>query len=320
MIALSTVLPSLLLLAYFRGRDVYPEPARVVWTTFGLGVLSVIPVLAFALPLSALLGDLADPFARAAYEAFILAALPEETCKILVLVLYARRHSAFDEPMDGVVYGVAASLGFATMENVLYVAQGGLGVAILRALTSIPGHATFGAIMGYYLGQAAFDPRRARGAMIAAFAWPLCLHGLYDFPLLAAREAAGGPHEAAASAAMSAVPVLLVASIVAALRMSRVLRQEQLAQRTGANSPAARAAAGARRGGRAWMIAVVLGGLLASAGGLVILAIAVAIADGGFTDAEVPQAIAGAAIVGVAPLIVGLLVFRLGVRRLNCGP
>ena len=69
----------------------------------------------------------------------------------------------FDEPMDGVVYGVAVALGFATLENFLFVTRLGLGVAWLRALFAVPAHALFGATMGYYAGRTKFDRgRRAR--------------------------------------------------------------------------------------------------------------------------------------------------------------
>src|SRR4029450_10832400 len=63
----------------------------------------------------------------------------------------------FDEPLDGVVYGVAVALGFATLENFLFVARLGLGVAWMRALFAVPAHALFGATMGYYAGRAKFD-------------------------------------------------------------------------------------------------------------------------------------------------------------------
>ncbi|MEZ4449529.1 MAG: PrsW family glutamic-type intramembrane protease [Nannocystaceae bacterium] len=314
-LALSTVLPSLLLLAYFRSRDVYPEPARVIWATFGLGVLTVIPVLAFSLPLSSLLAELESPFTKAAYEAFVLAAIPEETCKLLVLLLYARRHSAFDEPMDGLVYGVAASLGFATMENVLYVAQGGMGVAIMRAMTSIPGHATFGAIMGYFVGQAAFSPGRARAARISAFVWPVVLHGLYDFPLLAAGMADGTADAEVASAAMVAVPVILFAAIAASLRMSRQLRAAQLAGEALRSGLPPEAPAPRRS---VWgVLAVIVGGLVATAGALMAAALVVAIATDSVAADERSSAFLAIGLFGAAPLLLGLVLFRLGIRRLN---
>jgi RsiW-degrading membrane proteinase PrsW (M82 family) len=91
--------------------------------------------------------------------AFLSAAVPEEFFKWLIVVLYCARHKEFDEPMDGLVYGAVASLGFATFENVVYVwvsevsTQAGLQVALARGLTAVPMHASLGAIMGYFVGS-----------------------------------------------------------------------------------------------------------------------------------------------------------------------
>ena len=93
--------------------------------------------------------------------------IPEETFKYLVLTRYSARHRAFDEPMDGIVYGAVASLGFAALENLLYVGSGDLGTAVARAATAVPGHAFTGAIMGYYVGQARFGP-------LGSASGPLC--------------------------------------------------------------------------------------------------------------------------------------------------
>lgn len=182
----AAVVPSLALLWHFYSKDKYPEPPGVVCITFGLGVLSIIPAVLVALPMLLLLREVGfeNPYLAGLSDAFLLAAVPEETFKLAVLLLYSARRSAFDEPMDGLVYGVTASLGFATLENVLYVLDGGLGVAVARALTAVPGHAMLGAIMGYYVGQARFAPQQRRSLLLKAWAVPVLLHGLYDFPLL----------------------------------------------------------------------------------------------------------------------------------------
>jgi RsiW-degrading membrane proteinase PrsW (M82 family) len=180
----SAISPPLFLLWFFHSRDRNAEPARAVWITFLLGVLTPIPVVVFAIPAMLAAGVVSDPLVSGALTAFLVAAVPEEFFKFLVLWFYAARHHAFDEPIDGMVYGAVASLGFATAENVLYVLQGGLGVALLRALTAVPMHAGLGAIMGYHVGQALFDLPRRREHLIKALAYPILLHALYDFPLL----------------------------------------------------------------------------------------------------------------------------------------
>ena len=185
-LAASAVVPALLCMWYFWARDIYPEPGRVVWTTFGLGVVVLAPVAGIGLVAQGFYQDVANPWAAGLGDAFLAAAIPEELGKFAVLYFYCRRHHAFDEPMDGLVYGVAASMRFAALENVLYVWQGGLAVALIRALTAVPNPAVFGAIMGYYLVLYHFRPDR-RGLYLAqALAVPIALHGLYDLPLIVA--------------------------------------------------------------------------------------------------------------------------------------
>ncbi|MBL8685206.1 MAG: PrsW family intramembrane metalloprotease [Myxococcales bacterium] len=232
---MSAVVPSLMLIWYFRSRDVYPEPAGVLWRTFFLGVLTVIPVLIVALPIASFIKGVGDPITAGFLSAFLTAAGPEELFKLLVVVGYAARHKEFDEPMDGVVYGAVASLGFATLENILYVSSGGLGVAVMRAILAVPGHAFMGAIMGYYVGQAKFRPNEKGKLLALAYFVPFVLHGLYDWPLLAAKSGAelatrGGAE--ASNAVLVLLPVTFATFIfewVWTVRIIRRLRGEQLA-------------------------------------------------------------------------------------------
>jgi RsiW-degrading membrane proteinase PrsW (M82 family) len=178
-----------LLFWYFHRRDVHREPHGVLVKTFFLGVLIIVPVLIVALPVQLLAPLPANPLLQALFIAFCCAAIPEEFFKFLVITGYSARHTAFDEPMDGVVYGATASLGFATLENILYVIGGGWTVAVARALTAVPMHAFLGGILGYYVGQARFNPQAKvsawRGLLIATV-----LHGLYDFGLLSIMQMA----------------------------------------------------------------------------------------------------------------------------------
>ena len=66
----------------------------------------------------------------------------------------------FDEHYDGIVYGAAVSLGFATVENILYLFANGLESALGRAILPVSSHALFGVIMGYYLGKQSFLKER----------------------------------------------------------------------------------------------------------------------------------------------------------------
>jgi RsiW-degrading membrane proteinase PrsW (M82 family) len=178
----SAVVPSLLLLWYIRARDLNPEPRGLVLKTFLLGALICVPVLPSAMVLESLgMQVLPGVEGGSLNKAFLGAAIPEEIFKFLVLRWYVWRQRAFDEPLDGVVYGATASLGFATLENILYVGEHGLAVAVLRALTAVPGHAFTGVVMGAFLGRARFaEPSRQLGLLTAGLFWAILLHGAYD--------------------------------------------------------------------------------------------------------------------------------------------
>ena len=119
---------------------------------------------------------------------FIAVALVEEFCKRLPVMLFAWKHPAFDYRFDAVVYCVFSALGFAALENVLYVAQFGFGTAVSRAIFSIPGHFFFAVYMGIYLGEAKQSQRDGEGYEMdsylrASLLVPMLLHGFWDFCL-----------------------------------------------------------------------------------------------------------------------------------------
>jgi len=115
---------------------------------------------------------------------YIVVGLSEELVKFLGLMFYAYPQKEFNEPLDGIVYAVMISMGFATLENILYADQFGYQTTIVRAFSAVPAHAAFAVIMGYYVGMAKFNkPKRIRlvltGLLIAVF-----VHGTYDFFIL----------------------------------------------------------------------------------------------------------------------------------------
>jgi RsiW-degrading membrane proteinase PrsW (M82 family) len=328
--AVSAVVPSILLIWYFWARDVDPEPGRVLWATFGLGVLSIIPVLMVELPLAKLIKLVGDPFVQGTLEGFLGAAAPEEAFKLLVLLVYCDRHPAFDEPMDGIVYGAVASLGFATLENVLYVGGGGLGVAIMRALTAVPGHAFYGAILGYYVGQAKFFPAQRRRLILTGFLLATAMHGIYDTPLmiLSLFKKHGEP-PGGVTALLLFTLAALVFSWIFVVRQVRRLRVDQLhvravrALQAGLAPPPGVLTAMAPTAGSkvAGGLMIALGGLLASVGGLVVLVLVLGTIftpdDGKHEAAAV---IGGGVLVGGLPLAIGLALFAFGIRRLRVQP
>jgi RsiW-degrading membrane proteinase PrsW (M82 family) len=178
----SAVVPSILLFWYIRARDKNPEPHGLLLKTFLLGALICAPVIPLAMGLEELGQGLAvGVWGAAMVKAFLGAAIPEELFKYLVLRGYVWRKHHFDEPLDGVVYGATASLGFATLENILYVGKYGLGTAVVRAISAVPGHAFTGVVMGAFVGRARFAPPEQRlGLLAAGLGWAILLHGFYD--------------------------------------------------------------------------------------------------------------------------------------------
>jgi RsiW-degrading membrane proteinase PrsW (M82 family) len=309
----SAIVPSFLLVWYFHGRDLYPEPGRVIWTTFGLGVATIPAVLLVAVPLSFLVEPIRDPYAAGFLGAFLTAAIPEESFKFLVVRGYCARHREFNEPMDGVVYGAVASLGFATLENILYVVPTGFAVAVARALMSVPGHAFLGAIMGYYVGRAKFHSNEQKRANRMAYIVPILLHGMYDYPLftLETLQERGMSLEGGAIYLYPITLAVFVTTCIWGLRCLRRARADQV-------SPTPRALR--VRHDRFWIggtVLLFLGLGLANVGAIEVLRVVTAITSGQVPPDEQDPVFVWAAIGGVLPLLLGLVLFGLAIRFLN---
>ncbi len=179
----AALIPSAILLVYIYRKDLHREPIGVVIWTFVLGVLLTVPVSIYGYQLRDAVHAVQGPYLNGFVTALFMAAVPEEFFKLLLLVFFCMRRSAFDEEMDGLVYGAVASLGFATIENVLYVSHSGFGTAVVRAITAVPVHASLGIIMGYYLVK--WKEARKSGFLWTALLLPVALHAAYDFPLIA---------------------------------------------------------------------------------------------------------------------------------------
>ena len=152
--------------------DRFREPTDLVIKTFVAGIIMCFP--------AAELNNLIIP----SYEYAYRAGLTEEILKFLVLYFYIMPKSAFNEPMDAIVYGVVVSLGFATFENISYVYLGGFetdsfSLAIMRAISAIPMHATCGIIMGYFFGLYAFT--NSINFLIKSLIFPIAIHATYNF-------------------------------------------------------------------------------------------------------------------------------------------
>lgn len=178
--------PVVALFTYFYVRDKYEkEPRLLLFKVFMLGMVSVIPAVIGGLTLQWVVTLFVgvDTFVYGLIENFLVIALVEEGVKFAAFMWPAYRHAAFNEPYDGMMYAITASLGFAAVENVLYVAQGGAPVALARMLLAVPAHALFGAFMGYYVGRAKFTLTSERRYLGYALLMPILLHGTYNWLL-----------------------------------------------------------------------------------------------------------------------------------------
>ncbi|MDX2023157.1 MAG: PrsW family glutamic-type intramembrane protease [Deltaproteobacteria bacterium] len=180
--------PAMALMAFFYWRDRYErEPLPHVLAAFILGAYALLAAQGAAGLVERFVTRewlaLGGTPARL-FDAFVVAGLVEECAKLIVLAGAVYHWSQFDEPLDGLIYGVAVSLGFAGVENVFYLARLGLGVAWLRAVFAVPAHALMGAIMGFYLGRAKFEKGGLQARhFLYALGLPTLFHGAYDFAL-----------------------------------------------------------------------------------------------------------------------------------------
>ncbi|WP_299365933.1 PrsW family glutamic-type intramembrane protease [Winogradskyella sp.] len=180
---LMAVAPIMVILIYIYFQDKYEkEPVGLLIASFLLGgIVSVLIVTALYLFTGQFI-PITDEYSvwQQFIQAFVVVALSEEFSKYVIVKYFAQPKKAFNEPFDGIIYAVMVSMGFACTENIMYVFQGGFETAVLRAFTAVPAHATFGVLMGYYMGKAKFSKTRFRLNMAGLFLAVL-FHGAYDF-------------------------------------------------------------------------------------------------------------------------------------------
>jgi RsiW-degrading membrane proteinase PrsW (M82 family) len=176
--------PVAALLFFIYIRDKYEkEPPQMLFRALGLGALVVFPVMTVERTLSAYLVFF-DGLLNTFWHAFVVAAFTEESFKLLALYLLVWRSVHFSQKFDGIVYAVFVSMGFAAIENIMYVFDYGYQTGLVRAFTAVPGHFLFAIPMGFYFGLAKFYPADRQRLMKAALIYPILLHGVYDFILM----------------------------------------------------------------------------------------------------------------------------------------
>lgn len=216
----SAALPALLLMyLVYRADRLEKESPQLIKALARAGVLSSLLALVEERVLSLLL-DSVLPEGSILYSFllyFVIVACAEESSKYLFMKRETWNNPEFNCLFDGVVYGVFVSLGFAIWENISYVMTYGLSVAIIRAITAIPGHACFGVFMGVFYGfarkfQNQGADAEARKYKILAFAVPALLHGAYDF-IASIGELVGGWFFLAFVGVMFGLSVFLVRKV-----------------------------------------------------------------------------------------------------------
>ncbi|MFZ3578184.1 glutamic-type intramembrane protease PrsW [Virgibacillus sp. DJP39] len=173
------VAPALALMSFFYLKDRFTEPLHLIVRNFIYGAILVFPIMfmQYALQSEGIgNGDI--------IQSFFVIALMEEFFKWFVFIYIIYHHTAFDAHYDGIVYAVAISLGFATVENFLFLLSNGIEYAFSRALFPVSSHALFGVIMGFYFGKAKIEIKKKKANISLALVVPFLLHGVYNFILI----------------------------------------------------------------------------------------------------------------------------------------
>jgi RsiW-degrading membrane proteinase PrsW (M82 family) len=164
------------------------EPVKLLVKLFLFGILSAVPTIFVERFLSNI--NIFPGIFSVFWTAFIVAGLTEEYFKRLVVMRIAYHHHAFNEKLDGIIYCAFSSLGFATIENIIYVVTGFDAdpyIGLYRGLLSVPAHMLFAVTMGYYLSLAKFSPdeQTSKAYKTRSLVIPVLFHGIFNFILMA---------------------------------------------------------------------------------------------------------------------------------------
>lgn len=219
------VAPGLAICLFIFYKDSYNrEPKVNLIVSFILGCLAIIPAIWFE---RTFFYTVDGTITGVAIFSYGIVAFSEEMGKFLGLRLYSYNQKSFDEPFDGIVYSILVSMGFATIENVMYVLNSaaigrGLEVGLQRMFLSVPAHATFAVVMGYFVGKAKFNSKYSLGLMVLGLAGAIFFHGTFDFFLFVNQYSFWGRSTSDGLLVGGAI-----ASFVVALVLSRKLIRSQ---------------------------------------------------------------------------------------------
>lgn len=196
------LLPSLIWLFYYLQKDLHPEPKQMIVKIFLYGVLITIPVFFIQISLFMVFNQLKEsgifdgwPIIADIIKWFFVIALTEETLKYLVVKFAVLKSIEMDEPLDFMLYMVVVALGFAALENALYlfspvdqtinqVLQATFTITVIRFVGATFLHTLCSALVGYSMAKASLIGRRGRSIVIFGILMATLLHGLYDFSII----------------------------------------------------------------------------------------------------------------------------------------
>ncbi|MTI59664.1 MAG: PrsW family intramembrane metalloprotease [Firmicutes bacterium] len=179
LLSLVSILPGILWVWYFYRQDKYdPEPTNLIIRDFLWGIVIVLPASLLESPFGGYVTP-QTPLLILFLSTIFVVGLVEEGLKSYTVYRLHYNHPDFDEPVDGIIYGVTVGLGFAAFENLVYATLFGLSVGLSRAVLTSLAHASFTGIFGYYLSKA--KEKQDRSLIWFGFVLVTFFHGLYDF-------------------------------------------------------------------------------------------------------------------------------------------
>ena len=175
--------PVIVILIYIYIKDKYEkEPLSFLFENFILGaIVSIVVTLVLGYFIQRLFPITnKESIIQQFIKAFFIVGFVEEFSKYIIVRYHAQKNAEFNEPFDGIVYALVVSMGFAALENIIYVYQYGFTTGLTRAFTAIPAHATFGILMGYFMGKVKFSKNNVKYNLLGLLVATV-FHGAYDF-------------------------------------------------------------------------------------------------------------------------------------------
>jgi len=191
---IASITPVIIFLFLIYNKDSIKEPFGLLMKCFFGGFVSIVITLVIDYFLAPIGRGFNSALGRSFFDAFFQAGFPEEFSKLIILYWLVWKRKEFDQHFDGIIYAVFVSMGFALVENIMYVAEGGMNVALMRAVLAVPGHGFFAVAMGYYFSLAKFHNGPKKGVFILkCLLVPAIMHGAYDFALMYLSKSGDNP-------------------------------------------------------------------------------------------------------------------------------